>query len=182
MTLPFFFFFCDCKNPDEYGSKTPTFDRSEELEKMEQEYANAQYLLDQIYKNGYGTLKGGDQEANDKITVELMRSLASKGNVAAQVLLGVMYMEGRGVAKDKGKAVEWFQKAVGLFQQAADKGDIYAQYGLGLMYMRGRGVPKDDQKAAEWFQKAADKGYRRARSKLEWLYENGYIAKPMGTK
>jgi len=37
--------------------------------------------------------------------------LAEQGNVEAQYNLGVIYAEGRGVAKDETEAVSWFRKA-----------------------------------------------------------------------
>ncbi|WP_288844273.1 tetratricopeptide repeat protein [uncultured Megasphaera sp.] len=44
---------------------------------------------------------------------------ADQGLVEAQFNLGVCYEDGKGVAQDYKKAVEWYQKAV-------DQGNVYA--------------------------------------------------------
>ncbi len=62
----------------------------------------------------------------------------------AQYNLGVMYADGRGVAKDAQQAVVWYRKA-------ADQGDADAQNNLGVMYANGAGVPKDAQQAYFWW-------------------------------
>jgi len=85
---------------------------------------------------------------------------AEQGNATAQNNLGVMYANGRGVAKDDRSAVEWFQKA-------ANQGYAAAQANLGEMYADGRGVAKDERKAVEWFQKAADQGLANAQENLQ---------------
>jgi TPR repeat protein len=73
-----------------------------------------------------------------------------------------MYANGEGVAKDEGKAVEWFKKA-------ADQGNVDAQNNLGVMYYTGEGVPKDIAKAREWFRKAAAQGNADAKANLEGM-------------
>ena len=66
------------------------------------------------------------------------RQVAEQGDARAQLKLGVMYMNGLGVAKDERQAVEWYRKA-------AQQGDVEAQQLLGLMYLAGRGVIRDRQ-------------------------------------
>jgi len=58
---------------------------------------------------------------------------ANQGDANAQVRLGKMYLEGRGVAGNDVKAVEWFRKA-------AEQGNVAAQFYMGLMYANARGV------------------------------------------
>ncbi|MGI9403386.1 MAG: tetratricopeptide repeat protein [Hyphomicrobium sp.] len=60
---------------------------------------------------------------------------AEQGDAKAQFNLGLMYGEGRGVARDDAKARAWFQKA-------AEQGDVKAQLKLGLMYAGARAVKK----------------------------------------
>ena len=67
-------------------------------------------------------------------------SSADQGLAAARCSLGVMYENGRGVAKDEARAVE-------LYQAAADQGLAAAQCYLGVMYENGRGVAKDEARA-----------------------------------
>src|SRR5262249_48896077 len=64
--------------------------------------------------------------------------------------LGESYYYGRGVAKNYGKAWEWYEKA-------AAKDDSNAMYKLGLLYEDGLGVAQDYGKACEWYEKAAAK-------------------------
>jgi TPR repeat protein len=88
-------------------------------------------------------------------------------HAGAQNNIGVMYDNGRGVAKDEAQAVAWYHKA-------ADQGDASAQYHLGLRYADGLGgVPKDEAQAAVWYRKAADQGHAGAQNNLGALYANG---------
>ena len=62
-----------------------------------------------------------------------------------------MYLEGKGVPQDYGKALKWFRGA-------AAKGFAGAQYYLGFMYERGKGVGQDYGTALKWYRLAADQG------------------------
>jgi TPR repeat protein len=70
---------------------------------------------------------------------------------AAQVKLGLAYIEGDGVPADENKAAE-------LFRSAAQQGNADAQFNLGLLYIRGAGVPKDDVEAYKWLTLAHEAG------------------------
>ena len=101
--------------------------------------------------------------------VEVLRELeplikAHDGN--ALNMMGVMYANGQGVAKDERQAVEWYRKA-------ADQGDATAQFNLGVMYDNGQGVSKDERLAVEWYRKAADQGNANAQFSLGVMYANG---------
>ena len=98
--------------------------------------------------------------------LRLWRELAEKGDASAQSRLGVMYRDGRGVARDDQQAVEWFRKA-------AEQGNAFAQADLGVMYQNGRGVPRDDQQAIEWYRKAAEQGNPGAQNNLGSMYGTG---------
>ena len=58
--------------------------------------------------------------------------LAQQGDSVAQVWLGGMYRNGRGVAQNDAEAVKWYRKA-------ADQGLAEGQFNLGGMYENGRG-------------------------------------------
>jgi len=75
--------------------------------------------------------------------------LAQQGYASAQNNLGLMYAEGRGIAKDDTEAVRWYR-------QAAAQGNAYAYANLGQMYEQGRGVPRDLVEAQRWYAKAAE--------------------------
>ena len=76
---------------------------------------------------------------------------AEQGDALAQLLLGLMYDEGKGVPKD-------YKEVVRLFGLAAEQGHAKAQYNLGLMYEDGQGVPQDYVLAHMWFNLAAANG------------------------
>ena len=91
---------------------------------------------------------------------------ADQGNAEAQVNLGVMYTNGKGVAQDDRQAVAWYRKA-------ADQGNAEAQYNLGVAYENGIGVPQDYRQAVAWYRKAADQGLAMAQLSLGMMYLNG---------
>ena len=73
----------------------------------------------------------------------------------AQIQLGQMYLEGRGVKKDEKKAAQ-------LYEKAANQANKEAQFQLAQIYEKGRGVDKDENKAAQLYEKAANQGNRDA--------------------
>lgn len=104
--------------------------------------------------------------SNDDEAAIWCRRAAKKGNADAQALLGVMYTQGRGVAKNMEEAGKWLRLAA-----AADNGR--AQYCLGLAYEYGEGVSKDLAEAARWYSKAAKNGSAAAAYNLGVLYADG---------
>ena len=90
------------------------------------------------------------------------RKAADKGNALAQLALGWMYGNGRGVAQDLSQAAAWYYKA-------AQQGNGVAQCNLGLMFENGRGVAQDVNGAVAWYRKAAAGGNRRAAEALRRL-------------
>ncbi len=76
------------------------------------------------------------EERGDETKAREWYEKAKNGDAEAMFNLGVMYYNGEGVAKDYGKAREWYGKA-------AENGDATAMFFLGLMYYNGKGVPKD---------------------------------------
>jgi TPR repeat protein len=99
-------------------------------------------------------------------TVQTLRTLAAQGDAAAQVFLGLLYEEGRGVPQDYVQARQWYQKA-------AAQGDAMAQIRLDRLYKEGRGVPQDYVQARQWYQKAAAQGDGAAQFQLGALYAFG---------
>ncbi|MBP6950843.1 MAG: sel1 repeat family protein, partial [Alphaproteobacteria bacterium] len=67
---------------------------------------------------------------------EALKQTATNGDILAQIKLGRMYEEGRGVG---GRSEANDVIAVGWYRQAAEKEDARAQNNLGWMYMEGRG-------------------------------------------
>lgn len=94
------------------------------------------------------------------------KPLADQGDTIAQLILGIMYKDGKGVPQNFMEAARWYRLA-------ADQGDATAQYNLGLLYHEGRGVPQDLSEAAKWYQKAADQGLVDALVLLASMYMIG---------
>ena len=69
--------------------------------------------------------------------------LADSGSAAAQLYLGLLFYDGRGVPQDFHEARRWFQRA-------ADQGYAKAQHNLGAMYGAGKGVGRDYSQAYKW--------------------------------
>ncbi|MGN6209035.1 hypothetical protein [Asticcacaulis sp.] len=74
-------------------------------------------------------------------------SAAEKGDVFAQYQTGLNYYLGQGVAVDKQKAVEWFEKSV-------DGGLPWAAGQLSDIYLTGDGVIKDQDKGKHYAEEA----------------------------
>jgi len=87
------------------------------------------------------------------------RAEAEHGNASCQNLLGVLYLEGRGMKANDAEAAKWFRLA-------ADQGHGYAAFNLGFCYERGRGVAQSDAEAARWYQVAASQKIPQAEMAL----------------
>ncbi len=80
--------------------------------------------------------------------------------------MGAKYYQGKKVAQDYGKALEWFQHAV-------DKGHIGALNDIGVMHELGQGVAKNPTTAVDWYRKAVAKNYALGHYNLGRAYETG---------
>ena len=74
------------------------------------------------------------------------------------------YHFGRGVKKDRRKAVKWYTKA-------AEQGADIAQYNLAFLYENGIGVEKDSTKAVSWYTEAVKQGNKKAQEKIDSIYD-----------
>ncbi|MGA2349729.1 MAG: hypothetical protein ABSF70_04780 [Terracidiphilus sp.] len=97
----------------------------------------------------------------------ICRTSAEQGDVKAQVQLGLLYHQGKGLPQDYAEALRWYRKA-------ADRDDASGQNGLGYLYFKGQGVPQDFAEADRWYQKAADQGYAKAQFNLGDMYYSGF--------
>ena len=102
-----------------------------------------QYLLGRAYEGG---VVGVPQEYGE--AVRWYRKSAIQGNGMAQMALGMMYFDGKGVTKSHQAAFTWLKPA-------AEQGEPLAQVTLGTMYEAGDGVPQDFIQAHRWFSVAA---------------------------
>ena len=87
----------------------------------------------------------------------MLRPLGDAGNVQAQIQLGDIYAEGRGVAPNSAMAAEWRMKA-------ARQGDVATELRLGASYENGTGTAKNANLAYVMYGMAARLGSSAART------------------
>ena len=125
-------------------------------------------------------------------SIQLLTPEAERGDGEAALLLGDIYLYGRGVPRDYRTARKWlevaakdgrseaffnlgaiYDKALGVdrdasqaikwFTLAADQRDPDAQLNLALFYIKGDGVTKNIAAAQRWLERSANNGNTRAR-------------------
>lgn len=97
---------------------------------------------------------------------QLYEKLSRTGNPIAEFYLGIMYLEGFGVNKNKLKAMEYFNKS-------ANQNNSDAQFNLYLMYDKGETEYPDKNKALFWLIKSAENGNSKAQNNLGTLLLEG---------
>jgi TPR repeat protein/predicted acylesterase/phospholipase RssA/ankyrin repeat protein len=123
----------------------------------EQNYAEAiKWLTKAVEKSNAQALECLIQMAEDQ----------TAGGAKAQLSLGILYENGRGVSLSVTDASNWYKKA-------AEQGLAEGQYRLGLMYEKGHGIEQSDTHAVEWYTKAAEQGLAEGQYHLGCMYENG---------
>lgn len=100
----------------------------------------------------------------------LLAPLAQHGNPVAQLRLGILYFQGRGVKEDERLAISWWRRS-------AAQGNLDAMYQLGNAFTFGmeaaKSVPDPDREAAWWYFQAASAGHREAQYGLALLFLAG---------
>ena len=114
------------------------------------ENAEAIHYLGLCYANGYGIAQ------SYKDAILHYEKAANMGVAAAMRELGKCYVYGKGVTKNFDTAAIWLEKA-------AVGGDTEGQYFYGWYLEATSDIPK----ARYWLQKAADKGYEKAKKRLD---------------
>ena len=105
-----------------------------------------------------------------------MRRKAEAGDGWAMYTLGVWYMYGlKGLAEDKAKAFEWFEKS-------HEAGDARGTGALGGCYLVGDGVPKCPVRSAMLLGQAAERGSKFACYYLGLAYAKGCLGFPKDEK
>jgi len=95
--------------------------------------------------------------------LRLLGTLADQDNTYAERLLGIMYIQGRGVPQDYASGMRWMRIA-------ANKGLADAQNWVGILYQRSWGVERNEAEAVKWFRLAADQGLVAAQNNLADTY------------
>ncbi|MGC1280202.1 MAG: tetratricopeptide repeat protein, partial [Xanthobacteraceae bacterium] len=93
---------------------------------------------------------------------------AEKGNAPAMTLLGELYANGLGVARDDKKAADWYKLA-------AARGDRNGMFALAMFALEGRAGPRDRDLGAKWLAAAAKLGHPQAAYDLALLYIEGQL-------
>jgi hypothetical protein len=83
--------------------------------------------------------------------VRLLAGPLKSGNPDAQFLVGMMFLQGTGEARDVGEALR-------LLRLAAAQHNASAEDELGNCYISGRAVPADVAQARAWFERGATDG------------------------
>ena len=92
---------------------------------------------------------------------------ASNGDTEAQVELGYLYHDGKGVAQSYLKAMDWWQKA-------AEQGNAFAQFNLAVTMLTAPdpNINRDYDVAIKWYHAAAEQGHPYAQFNLADDYYN----------
>jgi localization factor PodJL len=99
-------------------------------------------------------------------TLDRLNALANAGSAKAELLVGLRYLDGDGIAVNEAEAAKWLQRA-------ANQGEAVAAYRLGTLFERGHGVPADTSKALQLYETAARLGNRKAMHNLAVAYAEG---------
>jgi hypothetical protein len=97
---------------------------------------------------------------------EEIKRLADKGDVNAELQMGLYHSSLTWGSRDDKLAAQWFEKA-------ARHGQVDAQYHYGQALRDGQGVVQDYRTAFYWLEKAARQGHAQAQFALGEMYHAG---------
>lgn len=118
--------------------------------------------------------------------VQFQENYRKLGTDFAALMLGRMYLEGKGVPANTAQATAWLQKVLDQRFGPSDRMRFDPQHPelmsvraetamtLAKIYMVGHGVPRDARKARDYYEVAADAGYIPANSMLGAAYLSGF--------
>lgn len=99
----------------------------------------------------YLTSSNGGGSNLRSMVVRLFNQAAEGGNITAQYMMGMIYYNGYGVAKNDDRAFQYLKKAASQYDEA--------QYQLALRYMNAEGTPRNYGNAVNNLNKAAKQGH-----------------------
>lgn len=105
-------------------------------------------------------------EGNAQVALKLANQSFNQGFTKSALIMGYMYMEGKGVRRDVNQSLAWYQKA-------AEKGDANALSILAQLYSSGTELPPDPEKAIALAKMAAERGSSSAMIFIGDVYLNG---------
>lgn len=177
----------------------------EDLKKLaDNDYMPAQYVLYILYGDGSNGVDKDMKESKHWLRkaalngCEIARKflylstnyLQPDGTVAtdteSEIVLGVIYYQGRGVEEDVEEAVKHFQAAADagdsnglvLLGLAAKEGNANAQFCLARYFLAGKIVPRNYEKGHEWLNMAVEQGHIQAQLLLGMCYMNNKYGVP----
>ena len=98
--------------------------------------------------------------------LDILTSLAERGNAEGQFCLGYLYNAGNGVPENYKIALKWYTRA-------AKQGNAYAQVNLAMMYSKGLGVSQNFKTAFKWHKLAAEQGDTDAQLHMGLMHKYG---------
>lgn len=136
-------------------------------------YVNKDSVATNVFINNIEIDRSGDSDYRDwrnnyteQPFVKSIISKAEQGKATAQTILGIYYIDGLGVEKDKDKGLYWITKA-------AKQNLGNAQYLLGTLLIQDNDTEKDISKAIPWIKKSAEQEHVQALTSLALLYLEG---------
>ncbi len=116
--------------------------------------------------SGQAAYEQGDYD----LALKDLSMAAGAGQGAAYTLMGHLYRDGRGVARDGPEAARYYTRG-------AELGQCAAQLSLARMYHIGSELGRDEALAERWYREAAMRGYPWAQFALASFYENGVLVR-----
>lgn len=144
------------------------------------------------------TALGLDFQLTDEQALELLEKGVKQNYIYSIIETGLCYYSGTLVKKDRVKAIEYWQKAVGLgsleakvriafanirsdsgdnktnfeiLRRASEEGSVSAQAALAYCYEKGLGVKLNKAEAANLYRRAAHRGSQAAFNSLKKMYD-----------
>ncbi len=102
------------------------------------------------------------------LAMKNLSAAADEGYAAAYTLIGHLYRDGLGVARDGPEAARHYLRG-------AELGHCAAQLTLARMYHTGSKLGRDKALAERWYREAAMRGYPWAQFALASFYEKGML-------
>ncbi|BAU49295.1 sel1 repeat family protein [Sulfurifustis variabilis] len=133
--------------------------------------SNAAWGQDAKYSSADEALAAEDYPA----AIEIMKKEARRGDLRAARQLAEFYRDGKGVARDPAKALDFFLRAAkpDIRRARFKKGLPEAQLEVAKMYRDGIGTAPDPTKAAKWYRLAAEQDQGEGQLALAEMYLQG---------
>ena len=132
------------------------------------EFANAQYKLGIMFKNGNGVTQDYTLAAKAFEYANSESYTPARGRYE----LGMLYLEGKGVVKNYSTAATYLKQAADGNENNEER-DTDAQYVLSTLYGAGKGVAQSDAEAVSYLRMAAKRDHTKAQFGLGVMYTMG---------